>query len=116
MKKLFVLMFAALAAPAFAGSESGTVVFAHWQYGSNVSTAGYTFFFLEGGTKSDNPACSTNAGGQRWVLANDWPAAKYQIATLMSAFLSGKRVAVIGSNTCSVWGDTETVVDIRLID
>ena len=116
MKKIIALMLAALATPVFAGSESGTIVFAHGQYGSSSSSAGYTFFFLEGGTKSDIPGCSTNAGGQRWVIANDWPAAKYQIATLMSAFLAGKRVAVIGSNTCSVWGDTETVVDVRLID
>jgi hypothetical protein len=101
---------------ALAGTETGTVQFGHGQYASNESSAGYTFFFLEGATKSDNPACSTAANGQRWVFDNDWPAARIQIATLIAAFTAGRRVTVIGSGNCSVWGDTETAVDIMLVD
>jgi hypothetical protein len=116
MRSLASLILLFLAAPAFAGSETGTVVFAHGTYGSGASSAGVTFLFLEGGVKTGNPACSTNGSGERWAINNDWPGAKIQIATLLAAFVAGKRVSIIGANSCLVWGDTETVVDVRILD
>jgi hypothetical protein len=74
------------------------------------------FFFLNGNTKTGNPACSTNANGARWVINNNWPAAKSQLAILLMAVASGKQVQITGSNACEVWGDSETVIDIRVLE
>ncbi len=116
MKRSLAILVAILCGSASAGTETGTILFGHGQYGSTETSAGFTFFFLEGGNKIDNPACSTASGGQRWVFDNDWPAAKYQIATLLAAFAAGKRVTVVGSGTCLVWGDSETAIDIKIVD
>jgi hypothetical protein len=93
-----------------AGDQSGFVTFGHGQYASGENTNGYTFFYLSG-TKTGNPACSTY---DRWVIDNDWPVAKIQIATLLAAVVSGRPVAVSGTGNCAVWGDSETANDVRL--
>ena len=94
-----------------AGEQSGLVTFGHGQVFSGATTNGYTFFYLSG-TKTGNPACSTY--NNRWVINNDWPVAKIQIATLLAAAASGRPVAVSGTGDCAVWSDSETANDIRL--
>lgn len=98
------------------GIEVGTVRFMYGQIFSTTSHPGYTFFYLEGGTRTDKPACASYDSGERWVINNSWPAAKLQIAALMSAALTGKRVQVQGTGDCAAWGDTETVWDVHLVD
>jgi hypothetical protein len=99
------------------GIEEGTVRFMHNQIFSNGSHPGYTFFYLEGGTpRSEKPACATYDSGERWVINNSWPAAKLQIAVLLSAALAGRRVRVQGTGDCAAWGDSETVWDILLVE
>lgn len=41
---------------------------------------------------------------------------KEQMVGLLSAHLSGKLVAIDGTATCSVWGDTETVQFFHAVD
>ena len=101
---------------ACAGEESGTVVFSLGQYNSNSTTAGYTFFVLENELKTNSPTCATASGGDRWVINNDWPAAKMQVNVLLTALISGKRVHVRGTGDCNVWGDTETAQDIFILN
>ncbi|MFN7571280.1 MAG: hypothetical protein ACK5TK_07490 [Betaproteobacteria bacterium] len=111
----FVVPFC-LAAPALSGNATGTVQFEWGQYASSQNFPGYTFFYVQGGTpKTGTPACAANFS-QRWVINNSWPAAKIQISTLLAAALSGKKVFVYGSNDCAVWGDTETAVDVHIIN
>jgi hypothetical protein len=50
-----------------------------------------TFFYLEGGTRTSKPACGSADSGERWVINNAWPAAKLQIAVLLSAALTATR-------------------------
>ena len=101
---------------AHAGSETGTVRFEYGQVFSNASHPGYTFFFLDGDTRVSAPGCASFAGGERWVINNAWPAAKIQIAVLLSAKLSGQKVHVQGTGSCEAWGDTETVMDVYLTE
>src|SRR2546425_12598863 len=61
-----------------AGEQTGTVTFDYGQYSSGPSSAGLTFFTLQGGTKLAIPVC--NNFHDRWVINNNWPAAKIQIA------------------------------------
>lgn len=100
---------------AHAGQETGKVTFQHGQYQSNAKSAGYTFFFLDNGVKVEKPSCATNGDGERWVINNDWPAAKAQLSVLLAAFTTGKNVLVRGSGNCDVWGDTETALDIVVV-
>jgi hypothetical protein len=112
-----LLMSAALACSgAVAGTQTGTVNLAQTSYGSSATHPGYMFFYLNVGTKTGSPACATISGGTRWVIDNAWPAAKSQLAILLTAFATGKQVTITGSNDCSVWGDSETAIDIRLLD
>ncbi len=104
-----LLLFGASFA-ATAGQQSGYVTIEHLPFGGSSTTAGYTFFYVTG-TKTGNPACSIH---NRWVINNDWPAAKIQIATLMAAVLSGRPVSVGGAGNCQVWSTDETALNIVL--
>ena len=115
MKLTILLLLALESGAAFAGTQSGTVNLVQTSYASSASHPGYMFLFLDGGTKTGSPACSTNANGARWVINNAWPAAKSQLAILLAALASGKQVQITGSNACEVWGDSETVIDIRVL-
>lgn len=97
---------------AFAGEQTGTVRMDHGQHGAGAESAGLTFFYLQGAAKYGTPACNTYS--DRWVINNSWPAAKIQIAILLSAITSGKTVTVRGLGECSVWPNSETAIDIRL--
>jgi hypothetical protein len=95
-----------------AGEQTGTVTMDHGQFSSGPASAGFTFFILQGGTKYGRPACNTYL--DRWVINNNWPAARIQVAVLLSAIASGKTVTVRGSGDCSQYSDSETAIDIRL--
>jgi hypothetical protein len=98
------------------GVQTGTVVFQYGQYSSSSSSPGLTFFELQGTEKTGSPGCATYMAGQRWVIANSWPAAKLQVNILLLAYMTGKQVTVRGSNNCGVWHDTETAVDVIVTD
>jgi hypothetical protein len=116
MKRVGLLILALISGNTFAGIQTGTVNLAQTSYASSAASPGYMFFYLNGGVKTGNPACSTISGGTRWVIDNSWPAAKSQLAILLMAIASGRQVQVTGSNDCAVWGDTETAIDIRVLD
>jgi hypothetical protein len=116
---LFKLLAAAMAAifatNVMATTETGYVRFTYGQHNSSSASAGFTFFTLDGRSNTCcRPACVTY--DDRWVLDNDWPAARIQMSVLLTAAVSGKRVTVRGSDSCSVYFNTETAVDILLVD
>lgn len=61
----------------------------------------------------DVPTC---AAGQttRWAIDTNTAAGKAQLAGLLSAHATGKKVQVFGTNTCTIWGDTESVSYLRV--
>lgn len=98
---------------AAAGEQTGSVLMEEGTYMSSSTSAGFTFFYLQGGgAKLNRPTCNTV--NDRWVINLDWPGGKYQLAILMTAMASGRTVRVLGTGDCGVWSDTETVMDIRL--
>jgi len=105
-----------LSLPAVAGYETGYVRFQHGQYNSSISSAGYTFFYLEGGTREDIPGCANFDSGERWVIDNNRPAAEMQMSILLAAALANKQVRVRGTRDCDAWGDTETARDVVLMN
>jgi hypothetical protein len=116
MKKSLFVLLALVNSIASAGTQTGTVYLAQSSYASSASSPGYMFFFLVGGNKTGSPACATINSGTRWVIDNSWPAAKAQLAILLMAVSTGKRVTITGSNNCAVWGDSETAIDILVVD
>jgi len=111
---MFAALFLMIPLAHATGTETGKAKFDYGQIFSTPSHPGYTFFRLSEGTaRTDRPGCATQ---DRWVINNAWPAAKTQIATLMSAVLAGRKVSVQGTGDCAAWGDTETVWDVHLID
>ena len=100
----------------FAGNETGTVRMEHGQWASDSTSAGETFFYLDGGARNNPPACATYANGERWVFSNDQPAASFQHSILLAAITSGKRVKVEGFGSCDVHGNTETARNITLLN
>lgn len=45
----------------------------------------------------------------RWAIDTNTAAGKAQLAGLLTAHSTGKKVSVIGTNNCDIWGDTESV-------
>jgi hypothetical protein len=111
-RTLLILAISTITTLALAGEQTGIVRMDHGQYRAGPESAGLTFFFVQGAAKINTPACNTYS--DRWVINNSWPAAKIQIAILLSAITSGKTVTVRGQGECSEWANSETATDIRL--
>lgn len=82
----------------------------------------YGLFFMQTGAllvstdavQSGAPACATVVG--RWAIDGTTPAGKLQAAAVIAALAMGKKIAIWGTGTCSVWGDTETVSFLQVVN
>lgn len=91
-------------------------VCAGWQEGRVTQikvreSDGLHYFFLSGAPVS-RPAC---AAYTYWMIKNEHSVAgKSQFSMLVTAYVSGATVKVIGTNECSRWKNGEDVDSIRL--
>lgn len=100
-----LLAFAAIA-PAHAGSQVGKI-----KSLTIRASDGLVYFVLDG-QLNERPACAL---GSYWMIrAEDSPAGKRQLATLLTARAMGQPVTVIGFNTCTRWADGEDVNELYL--
>jgi hypothetical protein len=53
------------------------------------------------------PSCAIQA--MKFVINGSTDAGKAQIATVLAAQSAGHNISILGTGTCDVWGDTETV-------
>jgi hypothetical protein len=60
------------------------------------------------GSRANPPACGAGQAN-RFAFDATTPGGKIQLAGLLTAFATGKQVVIVGSDTCGVWSDTETV-------
>ena len=72
------------------------------------------FFFNSSGTRSSAPSCATVTN--RWVINTTTSQGQAMVAALLSAYMAHKRITVVGTGTCDVWGDTETVNYFQIED
>jgi hypothetical protein len=108
-----VLLCIAGAVCAEPGLQTGTVSMEEGAYTSSSTSAGMTFRYLRGhGNKVHRPVCGTE--DERRVINLNWPAGRYQFAVLLAAITAGKAVSAIGTGDCSVLGNSEAVVGLRL--
>jgi len=54
------------------------------------------------------PPCAVAVG--RFVVNGSTPAGKAMVAAIYTAYATNSRVNIVGTGTCDVWGDTETIL------
>ena len=95
----------------FAGYQEGVVEQAAYDIHTN------TFFVILSGTHHDEPSCAQQYNVDYWIVKDETSqGGKAQIAMLLGAKLSGKKVKIIGLNTCSEWHDGEDIRRVTIID
>lgn len=98
---IVAVVAAGLAAPnlSWAGGSSGAV--------SQVTatTAGVVFFDSTG-NHTGQPGCATLS---RWALNVTTPAGQSVLAAVLTAYAQGKTVSFVGTGTCDVWPDSESI-------
>lgn len=63
------------------------------------------------------PACQQDPGlAQRWAIDASTVAGQTAASVLLTAYALKKKVFVLGTGNCSIWGDTETVAFILIED
>ncbi|ASA57815.1 hypothetical protein [Vibrio gazogenes] len=103
MFRLFLLVLALLPISSMAGNGSkGKVTLIEFM-GNGV------ILFRHTGAHTAIPTCVGNNFRNRWAIDAKTDAGKAQLSGLLTAYSAGKDVTVIGANSCSLWGDTETV-------
>jgi hypothetical protein len=100
-------MASAIAGNAGAGSSDWSLI-----TGVLPHTGG--FFFNSSGTRSSAPSCATLTN--RWVINTTTSQGQAMVAALLSAYMAHKRIMVVGTGNCDVWGDTETVNYFQIED
>jgi hypothetical protein len=68
-------------------------------------------FFNQSGARSAPPSCATYSPA-RWVVDVSTPGGQAAMSIIMTAAANGHEVIVNGSDNCSLWGDTETVLNV----
>jgi hypothetical protein len=53
------------------------------------------------------PSCATQP--MKFVINASTDAGRAQISTVLAAQSAGRLISILGTGTCDVWGDTETV-------
>ena len=107
MKKILISLFCIVSSFTYAGTQAGTV--------TNIivrQSDGLHYFYVSG-TAVDRPACA--AKQNYWMIKDEHSVAgKSQLSMLLTAYASGKTVKILGSGTCSRWGDGEDLNEIHL--
>ena len=106
MKIIFALLLA-VSSYAYAGDQVGKVTKI-----SVRQSDGLHYFYMSGSTRN-RPACAD--GFDYWMIKDENSVAgKSQLSMLLTAYVSGKTVTVIGGGTCTRWHDGEDVNVIYL--
>ena len=115
-KSLLCVILVALSL-ARSGTASATIVWSATIVGVTVDPAFGKFAFIKLSVAPTGLACGTNPN-YSYTLSFD-PAvnvdAQQQYALLLSAYLAGKTVAVVGKDACLEWSDTESLRGLNVI-
>ena len=110
MNKLFIalVVVAASISSAYAGTSGpGNIINPYFmQNGALLVTTD--------ASQSGAPSCATVIN--RWAIDATTPAGKLQATAVLTAYAMGKKIAIWGTGTCSVWGDTEGVSFLQVIN
>jgi len=109
MKNIFVIAIIMFSANLYAGSAtSGILKLVHFM--SDGIVIAYT-----SGTRSDIPTCAINQPS-RFAIDATTSGGKVLLSGLLSAYASGKNVAIFGTGNCLAYGDSETINYFYTVD
>jgi hypothetical protein len=74
-----------------------------------------TILVWTNGSRDTPPACGSSQPGRFAVDANA-AGGKAQLAGLLAAYTAGRNVIVVGTGTCNVYSDTETINYFYTVD
>ncbi len=110
MKKALILWLSVCSVSASASVQAGVQVGQIIQLEVRARD-GLHFFFMSG-TATDRPACAVNP---YWMIKDENSViGKAQLSMLLSAYMAGKSVTVVGSGACTRWSDGEDVDTVIL--
>jgi hypothetical protein len=99
LRILSFLAAAVFSSGAIAGSaDEGVVIQVFSVYNGRL-------LFSHSGTTHNRPACATSG----WAIDGTTPAGQMMVASLLTAIAQGRRISIIGTGACDLWGDSETV-------
>ena len=102
-KPLAALLLMALPGTAMASEATAGVI------SSILPTYNGAVLFNHTGTRGAPPTCQGPGLANRWALDTTTAGGQSMLAVLLSAWASNKRIIIIGTGACTIWGDTETV-------
>ncbi|WP_156400625.1 hypothetical protein [Caulobacter sp. Root655] len=73
------------------------------------ATSNGAVMFYTDGARGTPPACQNAAVSQRYAIDASTTGGQAQAAALMTAYSLHKRIYIVGSGACTIWGDTETI-------
>lgn len=97
------LLLVSVSGVAVAGEGEGTI--GNW-FTAHAGSPGNYAFHLE--SRTGAPACAATG---RFVTNS-----KELMTLVLAAKLAGKKVKALGTGLCDIWGDSETVWAIQIID
>jgi hypothetical protein len=102
MKRVLLATLMLTSVSAFGGdAQPGTLSTVHFMSSGVVMV--YT-----SGSRSNVPACAASFPS-RFVVDGSTAGGKVQVSGLLTAYAAGKSVRIIGTGTCSVAGNSETI-------
>lgn len=109
-KILSGFLIASVMTPAFAGKQTGKIDILYARAHDNL----HLVSLKEGSERSGHPTCATN---NYWLIKDENSVTgQSQFSQLLAAQLAGKTVQIVGSNTCSRWGNGEDINTIVIKD
>lgn len=79
--------------------------------GYDTNSAGMVYFYLSG-TRTSTPSCHVIA--QRWAFNASTAGGQALAATVLSAYSQQKSVVVVGTGSCDIYADTESVQQVQI--
>jgi len=113
--KMALLVAAALFATATPSMASSSGGYGHISAVTATLNGGLTFQDSASSSRAGLPACASGAPNS-WVIDASAPQGNVLLHTLLWAIEHNKRISVIGTGSCSLAGDTETVASFTIED
>jgi len=89
-----------------------------WQgttYMLHAMSSGVVLFYTTGTRSNDVPSCGA-VQPNRFAIDSTTPGGKSQLATLLAADAAKRPIVVVGTGSCSVYGDSESVSYFYIAD
>jgi hypothetical protein len=118
MKKKITASLAALGALLVFAIPPAQASDAGFGYITNIyaMSNGAILFYTSGTRTTPLPSCQGPGLGQRYALDASTTAGQASASVLLTAYTLHKQISIHGTGTCTIWGDTETLMFFNVAD